>query len=89
MSIYIGFGILDEMHSILDFWTSGLQECKVNGFLEIKRVGSSFWSGTKKSKFSEGTTAHAQIFRPREICGGNLMSSKNKLWADILYALTP
>ena len=45
--IYWIWDLQDEVHSIWDLWIIGLQECKDNGFSEVRRVGNNFRSGPK------------------------------------------
>ena len=41
--IYWVLDLEGEVHSIRDLWISGLQECKGNGFFEIRQAGNNFW----------------------------------------------
>ena len=68
--VYWIWDLEDEAHSIWDLWTSGLQEIKGNGSFKIGRAGSSFRSGTRKSRFYGQAVAPARIFRPRKVWGG-------------------
>ena len=45
--VYWNLFIEGEVHSTWDVWTSGLQECKGNGFSEVGRAGNNFRSGPK------------------------------------------
>ena len=52
--IYWILNLEGEMHSIWDLWISGLQECKGNGFFEVRRMGNSFRSGPENLKILDG-----------------------------------
>ena len=73
--IYWIWDLEDEVHSIWDLWTSGLQECKGNDFFKIGRVGSNFWSGIGNQDILEGQLPLPEYSAPKRFVGGNLTSS--------------
>ena len=66
------YWILDfegEVHSIWDLWRTYLQECKGNGFFEIRQASISFRS-VQKIWISFWETAPAQIYLLQKVCMG-------------------
>ena len=70
--IYWMWDLESEVHSILDLWISGLQECKDNGFPRNWAGGQQFSVGYIKSRCSGWAGAPARIFLPRKSLWGEL-----------------
>ena len=70
--IYWTLDLEGEVHSIWDSWTSGLQECKGNGFFEVGRVGNNFWSGPKNLNFLDAWVPLPKSTSPKKFVGGEL-----------------
>ena len=73
----LNYWILDlegEVHSIWDLWTSGLQECKGNGFFEVRRACNNFRSGPKNLNFLDWWLPLPESTSPEKFVGGGLTS---------------
>ena len=68
--IYWIFDLEGEMHSIWDFWISGLQECKNNGFVEVGQGGQEFSVGFKNFEKNSAGLPQPRSNTPWKFVGG-------------------
>ena len=90
--IYMGFETLeDEVHSIWDLWSSGLQECKGTVFFS-GGAGNDFRSGLEKfragAKISREGCPRPDLTPPK-VRRGVLNVSRMLLWRGPLWAKAP